>query len=82
MPGPEVNLASLKKHIDRFGTEGVMLTAATFHHEGVLSFQEVIELQKLVDEATPRRRNQRGPRLTVETRVRRLLGLPEEEPAA
>lgn len=79
MPGPDLNLPNLKKHIDRFGTGGVMQAGADFFRSGLLSFEEVVQLQQLVDEATPRRRHERGPRLTPETRVRRLLGLPEEE---
>lgn len=66
-------------HAQRFGTESVMETAA----DQGLGFDQLVELQKEIDKIekanAPRIQRKRGPRISAEIRVRRLLGLPDEE---
>lgn len=68
-------LARLKRHVDRYGPESVMETGAES-----LDFDELCELQRHVDEDERRRQGRwaKNHRLSVEERVRRLLGVEEE----
>ena len=78
------------KHAERFGTEGVMETAAECGH----SFDALVRLQDAVDRIEAehgregkfirhnrlgRRVQVRPKRTTAEERVKRLLGIEEEE---
>lgn len=74
-------ISQLKKHARRFGTESVMDAAV----EVGLTLEQLIELQKFVDEvddeAARARRFHRPKKrkLTAEQRVKRLLGIEEDE---
>lgn len=73
----------LIRHAKRFGVDGVMETAADRWRSGLCSFESVVKLQKEVDhiEANPTRRHatKTRHRLTAELRVKRLLGIEDEE---
>ncbi len=72
------HLKNLKHHAKRYGPEYVM--EAGLHFE--LSFKELVELQKYADEvAATRNKYAPKPRLSAETRVKRLLGEEEGEAA-
>ena len=64
-----------KKHATRFGVEQVMEAAA----EDGLSMSELVELQGFVDEIVARNKWAPKKKLSATVRVRRLLGLPDEE---
>jgi hypothetical protein len=68
---------SLQKHARKYGSDGVMEHAI----ELKLSFQSLVLLQKTCDEADDRRTPKilrKKRRLSVETRVKRLLGIEED----
>lgn len=77
-------MEELIRHAKRFGVDGVMETAAESWRLGRCSFEQVVSLQKEVDtiQANPTRRHaaKTKHRLTAEVRVKRLLGITEEEP--
>ena len=73
-----VTEATLTKHARRFGSEGVMEAAL----DAQLPFEEMVRLQTVLDEIDSQQRGYRKPRLTAETRVKRLLGIEEEKDAA
>lgn len=70
----EMTLDNLKRHIDRYGPEGVMETA----RDSGFPITALVELQAKID-AIPSRRRKVRHRKSVEARVRSWLGLPEEE---
>ena len=64
-----VTMERMVKHLNRFGPEGIM-EIAVFH----LDFDQLLELQALADEKTPKLKH----RKSVHTRVELLCGIPEE----
>lgn len=76
----EPRLEGLCRHAKRFGSEGVMETGI---EEG-LTIAELCTLLEACDEADRSARSyvKTKKRLTVEQRVRRLLGLEDEEESA
>ena len=72
-------LKKLKTHAKKFGDEGVMQAGV----EVDLSFAQLVELQKFIDNLAAQKQGAwaKKHRLTVETRVKRLLGIEEEEAA-
>jgi hypothetical protein len=68
-------LQNLKKHAKRFGSDGVMEAAV----ESGLPFEELVELQKHIDALHAEDKWAKKPRLTAETRVKRMLGIEEAE---
>lgn len=70
-------IAIYVRHAQRFGTDEVIASAV----EKNVGFSALVMLQTKLDEidATKRRRGQTGPRLSAETRVKRLLGIEDEE---
>lgn len=69
-------LDAYKRHADRFGTSGVMAAGAD-----ELDFDQLVELQKHIDSVDSQIRYAPKIRLSAETRVKRLLGIPEDEGA-
>lgn len=75
------SISEFKKHAKRYGTEGVMNAAIELGYD----FDALCDLQAQLDaiDADHARAKRFGVekrhRLTVETRVRRLLGLPDDE---
>lgn len=71
-------LESYKRHVQRFGTEGVMDTAADD-----LNFEQLVELQILCNDKDRAKRPfaRVRTRVTAEQQVKKLLGLTDEEPA-
>lgn len=65
------------RHAQRFGTDEVLSAAA----DKGLRISALVALQTELDtiDAQKRRRGERGPRLSAETRVNRLLGIEETD---
>lgn len=75
----ETTVETLTKHASRFGCEGVMDAAMDVN----LYFSDLVQLQKNLDEIeASRTRFHKPPRLSAETRVKRLLGIEDEEEGA
>ena len=72
-------MEDLKKHADKFGGEGVIDAAATAYHFGYFSETDVIEVQKHLDKSRKKTPWEGKKRLTVETRVQRLLGIDRSQ---
>ena len=70
----EITLDNLKRHIEKYGPDGVMETARDYG----FSVAALCELQVTIDRL-PTKRFKVKHRKTVEQRVRSWLGLPEEE---
>lgn len=68
-------LERFKKHVEKFGPDGVMETAAKR-----LAYDELVTLQETCDAAErAKTRFPKRTRKTAEQKVRELLGLTDEE---
>lgn len=75
----KLTVEALKKHARKYGTDGILETGI----DCGLNFEQLVELQKVLDQIEGSRRPKFAPekrrRLSVETRVKRALGLDTEE---
>jgi hypothetical protein len=67
----------LKRHVDRFGADGVMDAGKILG----LELEDLIELQVHIDNHHAKSAWNPKPRFSAETRVRRYLGLDKESEA-
>jgi hypothetical protein len=76
-------VAPLLRHAKKFGTDGVMEAAVEARLELDLDFDALVRLREELDEIEkkPQRRfdTPKTHRLSAELRVKRLLGIPDEE---
>ena len=72
-------MEDLKKHADKFGGEGVIDAAVGAFHLGYFSETDVIEVQTHLDKSRKKSPWEGKKRLTVETRVQRLLGIDRSQ---
>lgn len=68
----ELNLDNLNRHLDKYGPDGVMEAA----RDAGFTLASLVALQERIDRLPRQPRH----RKSAEARVRRWLGLPEEEP--
>jgi hypothetical protein len=72
------NLDGLKLHAKRYGTDGVMQAGVELD----LTYAQLCQLQTHIDGIVAQNKYAKKTRLSVETRVNRLLGIEEEDEAA